>query len=224
MLPELFLTGYNVGDAVSRLAEPNDGPSARTVARIAAAARLAILYGYPERTPEGVYNAAAVIDATGRPVANYRKVHLWGDFEKAQFRPGSAPCITALDGMRFGLQICYDLDFPELTRAAVQAGADGILAISATSAPYTVVPRHLVPARAYEGQLFVAFANRPGIENGLAYAGESCVAAPDGTILAGSGAAEALVYAEIEPARYAAYVRDHRSADALGAEAAPPVS
>ncbi len=79
-----------------------------------------------------------------------------------------------------------------------------------TSAPYTVVPRHLVPARAYEILLFVIIVDRCRTERGLTYAGKSCVAAPDGSYLATSDAGEALLFAEIDKARYAALVRDHR--------------
>ena len=210
VLPELFLTGYNIGDAIDRLAEPSDGPAAQAMAKIATAAGLAIVYGYPERTVEGVYNSAAVIGANGALLANYRKVCLWGGFEGRHFRPGTESAAVDLGGLRFDLQICYDLDFPELSRAAARSQADAVLCISATSAPYTVVPRHLVPARAYENQLFVVFCDRCGTERGLTYAGESCVAAPDGSYLATGGADEALLFAEIDAARYAEFVRDHR--------------
>lgn len=212
VLPELFATGYNIGDAVAALAEPGDGPYAMEAKRIASALGLGLVYGYPERTAEGVYNAAAVIDRSGRRVANYRKIHLWGAFEDAGFLPGTGTGVFELGGMRFGLQICYDLDFPELARAQALSGVDGLIVLSATTAPYPVVPRHLVPARAYENQMFVVFANRTGEERGLRYAGESCVAAPDGAVLAGCGQEEGLVCAVVEPARYADYVRDHRFA------------
>ena len=213
VLPELFLTGYNIGDAIDRLAESCDGASARAMARIAAASGLAIVYGYPERVPDGVYNAAAVIGADGNLAATYRKLCLWGPFERRHFRPGAGAASAVLGGLRFDLQICYDLDFPQLSRAAARSGADGVLCISATSKPYTVVPRHIVPTRAYENQLFVVFANRPGVEDGLSYAGESCVAAPDGSFLATSDAGETLLFAEIDSLRYADFVRDHRPAD-----------
>lgn len=212
VLPELFATGYNIGDTVAALAEPRDGPYAAAARRIASTLGIGLVYGYPERTAEGVYNAAAVIDRSGRPAANYRKVHLWGAFEESSFLPGTGADLFELGGMKFGLQICYDLDFPELARVQALSGADGLIVLSATTAPYTVVPRHLVPARAYENQLFVVFANRTGEERGLRYAGESCIAAPDGAVLAACGQEEGIVCATVEPARYADYLREHRFA------------
>ncbi|MFZ5790819.1 MAG: carbon-nitrogen hydrolase family protein [Pseudomonadota bacterium] len=210
LLPELFLSGYNIGATVRELAEPLDGPSATRVGAIAAKAGLAIAYGYPERVPEGVYNSAAVLDRKGRAVANYRKTHLWGDYERAQFLPGQALDLFELDGLRLGFMICYDIDFPELARGLALAGADALIALSATTAPYPVVARHLIPARAYENRLFVLYANRAGEESGLRYAGESCIAAPDGSILASCGQGEELAIGSVDLERYAAFRRDHR--------------
>jgi predicted amidohydrolase len=210
VLPELFLTGYNIGAAVAALAEPCNGPSAEAIAAIARRLGLCIAYGYPERTADGVYNSAAVIDRNGRLLANYRKIHLWGDFESTQFRPGRTSELFELDGQRLGLMICYDLDFPELARSLALAGADGAITISATTVPYTIVPRQVVPTRAYENSMFVVFANRAGEEHGQRYTGESCIAGPDGSILLSCGETEMLATVDLAPARYADYRREHR--------------
>jgi 5-aminopentanamidase len=213
LLPELFLSGYNIGAAIQELAEPRDGASAKAVAAIAASTGIAIAYGYPERAAEGIYNSALVVGRTGEVVASYRKTHLWGEYERGQFLAGQSSDIFALGGIRFGILICYDLELPEMVRSLSLSGADAIMGLSATSAPYPVVPRHLIPTRAYENQLFVLFCNRTGEERDLAYAGESCVAAPDGEILASCGLEEGLVLATLDLPRYAAFRRDHRYAD-----------
>jgi predicted amidohydrolase len=210
LLPELFLSGYNIDDRVQRLAEPDDGPSATAASAIAAKAKLAILYGYPERRAEAVYNSALLLDKTGQSIANYRKTHLWGDFERRQFRSGANAPLFKFAGAQFGIMICYDIDFPELSRRYALDGADVILALSATTAPHPVVPRRLIPARAYENRIFVAFCDRAGSEHGLAYAGESCVAAPDGEIVVACGQGEELAIADIDFDRYRQFRQDHR--------------
>lgn len=91
--PELFLTGYAIGADVSRLAEPADGPSARAVAEIAVRHGLAVLYGYPERAGEKIFNAAQLIGPDGAALANYRKTHLFGCFEQEWFTPGEQPVV-----------------------------------------------------------------------------------------------------------------------------------
>lgn len=88
--PEMFLTGYAIGDDVPRLAEAADGPAAQAVARIAARHRIAVHYGYPERDGDTLYNAAQLIGPNGTPLANYRKTHLFGGFEQRWFTPVSS--------------------------------------------------------------------------------------------------------------------------------------
>lgn len=86
---ELFLTGYAIGDAVPELAEPADGPGAEAVAEIAVRHGLAVLYGYPERDGERIFNAAQLIGPDGARLANYRKTHLFGCFEQEWFTPAT---------------------------------------------------------------------------------------------------------------------------------------
>ncbi|MGW3730815.1 nitrilase-related carbon-nitrogen hydrolase, partial [Streptomyces sp. NPDC000851] len=89
--PEMFLTGYAIGDDIARLAEPADGDAADAIADIASRHGLAIAYGYPERFSEAVYNSAQLISADGTRLANYRKTHLFGCFERDHFTPGEQP-------------------------------------------------------------------------------------------------------------------------------------
>lgn len=209
VLPELFLSGYNIGAATSDLAEPLFGPSVKAAADIARANGVAIAYGFPERTREGVYNAAVLVDRHGKVLASYRKSHLWGTMERAAFLPGDAPAVFDFCGLRTAFMICYDLDFPEVARQLALDGAEAIICISATTKPYDVVPRALVPARAYENRVFVLFANRAGSENGLEYVGESCLAAPDGSVLARGDAGPELIIGDVERERFASFQRDH---------------
>ncbi len=87
----MFLTGYAIGDGIARLAEPADGDSADAVAEIATRHGVAVVYGYPEREGETVYNSAQLISADGTRLANYRKTHLFGCFERDHFTPASSP-------------------------------------------------------------------------------------------------------------------------------------
>lgn len=90
VLPEMFLSGYNIGvEAVGALAEAQDGPSAQYIANVAQSARIAILYGYPERADDGqIYNAVQLIDSNGQRLCNYRKTHLFGDLDRSMFSAG----------------------------------------------------------------------------------------------------------------------------------------
>jgi 5-aminopentanamidase len=199
IFPEMFLTGYNIGDAVLSLAEPADGPSAAEAGKIARQAGVALLYGYPEREGDRVYNAALLIDKTGRVAANYRKTHLYGSEEKRLFAPGDDLVVAELDGLKAGILICYDVEFPEAVRALALAGAELIAVPTALIEPFDIVARTLVPARAFENQVYVAYAGLCGREGSLGYCGLSCIAGPDGRDLARAGADPCVLFAEVDP-------------------------
>jgi predicted amidohydrolase len=201
VLPEMFITGYNIGaEAVSTLAEVYNGEWAQQIGRIAKAAGLAIVYGYPERTADGhIYNAVQLIDAHGERLCNYRKSHLFGDLDRSMFSPGEAELpVVELDGWKLGFLICYDLEFPENARRLALAGAELIVVPTANMIPFDFVADVTVRARAFENQCYVAYANYCGHEGDIQYCGQSSVAAPDGSRIALAGLDEALIVGELD--------------------------
>ncbi|MFG3111609.1 carbon-nitrogen hydrolase family protein [Streptomyces tendae] len=214
---ELFLTGYAIGDDIGVLAEPADGDAADAVAEITGRHGLAIAYGYPERAGESVYNSVQLISADGTRLAAYRKTHLFGCFERDHFTPGEQPVVQAeLNGVTVGLMICYDVEFPENVRAHALAGTDLLLVPTAQMHPFQFVAESVVPVRAFENQLYVAYVNRVGHEGEFEFVGLSTLAGPDGIARARAGHAEELVLGDVDPAFLAAsreanpYLRDRR--------------
>jgi 5-aminopentanamidase len=202
--PEMYLTGYAIGPgAVRRLAEPVEGPSAARAAAIARDTGVALLYGYPELGADGkVYNAAVLLGRDGRPLANHRKTHLYGVLDRDAFAAGSVPpTVAVLDGVKLGILICYDVEFPENVRLLAMEGVELLAVPTANMVPYSFVVDQLVPTRAYENHLFLAYANRCGREGSLEYIGRSCLVGPDGADLARAGAGEELIVAELDLAR-----------------------
>ncbi|MFO7708309.1 MAG: carbon-nitrogen hydrolase family protein [Desulfobacterales bacterium] len=198
IFPEMFLTGYNIGDAVFDLAEPLDGPSAEAVRQIARDTGVSLLYGYPERAGDRVFNSARLIHPAGGATANYRKTHLYGREERRLFQRGDSLIVAETNGLKVGILICYDVEFPEAVRALALAGAELVAVPTALIQPFDVVARILVPARAFENQVFIAYAGMCGREDGLGYCGLSCIVAPDGRDLARAGDDPALLLAEID--------------------------
>ncbi|MEU9984748.1 carbon-nitrogen hydrolase family protein [Streptomyces sp. NPDC050856] len=214
---EMFLTGYAIGEDIPELAEPADGPSARTVADIAVRHGLAVVYAYPERDGEHVYNAVQLIGPDGTRLANYRKTHLFGCFEQEWFTPGEQAVVQAeLDGLRLGLMICYDVEFPENVRSHALAGTDLLLVPTAQMHPFQFVADSVVPVRAFENQMYIAYVNRTGPEGEFEFVGLSTLAGPDGTARARAGRGEELVVGDADPDFLAAsrennpYLRDRR--------------
>ncbi|MFE7611392.1 carbon-nitrogen hydrolase family protein [Streptomyces celluloflavus] len=204
--PELFLTGYAIGADVHRLAETADGDSARAIGRIAAEHGLAVLYGYPERAPrqtgpDAVHNSAQLIGPDGTRLANYRKTHLFGSFEREWFTPGERAVVQAdLAGVRIGVLICYDVEFPENVRAHALAGTDLLLVPTAQMHPFQFVAESVIPVRAFESQLYIAYVNRVGTEGEFEFVGLSCLAGPDGVVRTRAGRTEQLVQADVDTA------------------------
>ncbi|MFI2351510.1 carbon-nitrogen hydrolase family protein [Streptomyces sp. NPDC019443] len=237
--PEMFLTGYAIGDDVPLLAERADGAGARSVSEIAGRHGIAVVYGYPERedersetgvpsaevprpplggAPRGrIFNSAQLIGPDGERLANYRKTHLFGCFEQKWFTPGEETVVQAeLGGIRIGMLICYDVEFPENVRAHALAGTDLLVVPTAQMHPFQFVAESLVPVRAFESQMYIAYVNRTGPEGEFEFVGLSCLAGPDGAARARAGRGEELVVGEVDPAFLSAsreanpYLRDRR--------------
>lgn len=221
--PELATIGYGTGDLIARLAEPADGGQVGAIADISARSELAVIAGFPERDGGRVFNSAVFADGQRKPVI-YRKSHLYGEYERAIFAAGDPLAVMAsYRGLKIGLLICYDVEFPENVRRLAVAGAD--LVAVPTALPDVpeaqVISGQLIPVRAFENQIFVAYANHVGQDDLFRYAGLSHIAAPDGATLAKASATEpGLILAEVRPDRYArsreinSYLRDLRPAPA----------
>ena len=214
---EMFLTGYAIGDDIARLAEPADGEGADAVAEIAVRHGVAIAYGYPEASSGAVFNSAQLISATGDRLANYRKTHLFGCFERDHFTPGEQPVVQAeLGGLTVGLMICYDVEFPENVRAHALAGTDLLVVPTAQMHPFQFVAESMIPVRAFENQMYVAYVNRIGQEGEFDFVGLSTLAGPDGIARTRAGRGEELILADVDPAFLAAsreanpYLQDRR--------------
>ena len=198
--PEMYLTGYNIGDGIARLAA--EQPLER-VAEIAARHGIGIVAGGPESLPGGgIANAAWLFDERGAVLARHHKVQLFGALDREHFEAGSAPVtIAEFRGWRVALLICFDVEYPETVRAAAHAGADLVAVPTAQMAPFAFVNEHLIRVRAWENALFVAYANQIGPDGEFEYVGRSVIANPLGEHLAeASPEREELISAALSPA------------------------
>jgi predicted amidohydrolase len=190
-------------------------PSPVTEPLLEAARRagVGLIFPYGERTGQYFYNAAAVFDRSGRHVGTYRKVHIpavlpskkkggTGSYEKFYFTPGDALPVFEIDGVRFGIQICYDRKYPEGSRALALQGAEIIfMPICAATYGETVLRGNTwelpLQCRAYENGVFVVAVNRAGDENGRRHMGKSMIVNPVGAdvmAIAGSDDPQLLVH------------------------------
>jgi 5-aminopentanamidase len=196
IFPELFLSGYNIGDSAWKLAEPVNGSSLKRAREIARTHHIALVFGYPERSGLEVYNSSVLIDSAGMQVSNYRKMHLFGPEEKRLFTSGDQFVLHEMNGWQLGLLICFDIEFPESARALALQGAQ--LLVIPTAITDTRIAEITIPARALENQLFIAYINRTGTEDDLTYSGKSCIVGPDGTVLACADESPKLLFLDLD--------------------------
>ena len=185
---ELFLSGYYCKDEFRNLAEPLNGPSITTLKKIAKEKNCSIVFGMPlqdENVKGLLYNAAVLIQPSGQ-VNSYKKWFLpnFGPFEeKLFFDEGNDIPVFPTSFGTIGLLICYDIYFPELSKALALQGADIIICISAS--PSTTRPyfETLFPARALENTCFLVYTNLVGAQEDLVYWGGSQIHGPLGNLL-----------------------------------------
>ncbi len=215
--PELSLTGYRPSGGLMDRARPILGEYHERVAEIAILHDIAIVYGYPEADKGKIYNAAAFVDPEGRLVANHRKNHIPPGFETEVFTPGDQLRVFDYASWRVALLVCYDIEFPETARQAALAGAEFLIVPTALGAQWSFVAEKMIPTRAWENGVFLAYANWAGSDAEGAFLGGSRIVGPDGVEDSIAGTREEVLTAVINKERVAnararlPYLKDRRS-------------
>lgn len=218
VFPELFLPGYNQPQLHPSLAQPQGGPWEERLAALAKSANCGLTIGWAERDGDRLYNSASAFDARGRRLAHYRKRQLYGEMERAVFTAGSDYLLFEMGGIRTGILICYDVEFAQHCRAMKERGAELLLVPTANPAGFEHVPDVLLPARAIETNMTIAYANYCGQDKGLSFGGGSLLIGPDGQNLAKAGRSETLLITDlgggtdIDPTRISTQIKDFREA------------
>jgi predicted amidohydrolase len=189
VFPELFLSGYTLSN-IDELAVQMDGPEFKRVTDMARDSSTALIFGAPERVNGGIANSAFCVDEQGTIAAVYRKVQLYGGEESEAFVAGDELLVVELCGLKMGLMICFDIEFPEVARALARAGAEMLVTVSANMEPFGSDHAVFLSARALENGLPHAYVNQVGLGESLTFVGGSAVVSPDGEIYAQAGSSE----------------------------------
>jgi len=196
--PELFMSGYNVGDEVVHIAMTETLGFIEQASNLAKSTNTALVFGYPELADGVLYNSALFLDASGQRVANHRKLAIPPGFEEDHFVAGNAMTMCDYMGLKCAILICYDAEFPETLRKVALMGAQLVIVPTALNVNWPVVADKVMPTRAFENGVWLAYANHSGIENGLEYYGHSCIVTPTGIDAARAGVAEEVLLVEID--------------------------
>lgn len=208
--PELSVSGYNPGDSLTPVPEPVPGPSSQALARLGRETGLTFLAGILERDRGGVvYNTQAVFGPTGL-IGTYRKTHV-PTSEIGRWSHGSELRVFEHPKLRFGIEICYDSHFPEVSTVLTERGAEVLFLPHASGTGESAQDKRMrwlryVPARAYDNTVYVAICNQVG-DNGAGriFAGVTFVCDPRGAVIAQASRhdAEEMVVADLSGAALA---------------------
>lgn len=202
VFPEMADTGYDMKTIVEKASTWESGP-VQLLQELASQLGVWIVCGLSEREQGDVYNAVAIVDRNGRLAARYRKAHLFTHISEHRFlKRGDSLTVATIEGMQWGVMICYDLRFPEMARSLALKGAEVIVAPSAWPFPRLNHWCTLLASRAIENQLYVVGANRSGVDKDLRFCGSSRVIDPYGMVMASAPEiGEQILFAEIDKSR-----------------------
>lgn len=210
VLPEATMHDFGAVDHdLAAIAEPLDGPFVAVLVEQARRLGATIVAGMFERTGDLPYNTLVAVEPDGSLAATYRKIHLYDSFgyrESDRLSAGDIePVVIDVGGVATGLMTCYDLRFPEMGRALVDAGAELFVVPAAWVAGEHKLHhwRTLLTARAVEDTVAVAAA----AQGGDRYTGHSLVVDAWGSIVSEAGDGDDVVRTDVEPADIA-HARD----------------
>ena len=212
--PEMNVTGYSTLDAIKDFTETVPGAISQSVLAMAREFKMVILSGLAEADAKGrVFASHPVVTPEG-VAGTYRKIHI-APPEINVFSAGNTIPLFEIKGVKFGIQLCYDVHFPELSTHMATHGADVIFMPHASprgtpTQKFNSWMRHF-PARAFDNSLYVVACNQTGYNQaGLNFPGLTVILNPSGRIVKkNTGGKEHMIVADLK-AEELEKVRGHR--------------
>lgn len=205
-LPELFVLGYYLTDA-SNKTTPEQLEALKAVSKELG---VGVVAGLPEKNGSELYNDAVFVDQ-GQLLARYRKINLFPGLpipEADVFEKGNALEVADSRFGKLGLQVCFDLRFPNQARELAKNGAELLFYPTAWGRKRADHFPAMIRSRAIENQCFVLAASRCG-EDDAPLSGYSRIVDPWGTVLAEAGInEETILYADIDVGKVAETRKD----------------
>lgn len=186
VFPEMNITGYVTGKQILKISRPISEPLLTPLISCAVDHDITILAGLAEITDEKKIYATHLVFFPDGSVQKYRKTHT-APFEKKYYSCGNSVPVFKSDSFTFGIQLCYDAHFPQLSQDMALKGADVIFIPHASPRgssreKYDSWLRHMT-ARAFDNGVYIAACNQSGDNgSGLIFPGISLLIGPDGHV------------------------------------------
>jgi (R)-amidase len=197
---EELLVGY--APNLKQLAEPVDGPTTQAFQDLLSGKESLIIYGLTERDGDAYYISAPVVSAS-EVLANHRKTHLWWKaeglrHEPTYYQPGNRLVTFGLKGAKCGIMICYDGDFPEMTRSYANLGCAVLFWMNNRGSRGHA---EVVDLASRNSMIIAASCCCGPDEQGRTCRGGSNITDVDGKLLAEIWDEEGVILADVSPAR-----------------------
>ncbi len=205
ILPEVWTVGWACSKFVQSAQDLTSGSVFKFLSNLAKKYNINIIGGsFIVKDGDKLYNTCPVFDRNGKFITSYNKNHLYSYYgcdEGSYITPGNNLVMVNLDGVSFGLSICYDIRFPEVYRAYAKAGADVLVNCAAWGSKKSLQWETMTKSRAIENQCFMVALTQSGeIENGEHNLGESRIIDYNGnelvSIMSGEGIVCTKIYLE----------------------------
>jgi predicted amidohydrolase len=230
VLPECAIPGYmfDSGEEAMPYAEEIPGPATEALERESARLGLYVVCGLLERDGDALRNAAILVGPDGL-IGTYRKTHLPFLGVDRFVVPGDELRVYDTPLGRIGIEICYDLRFPEVTRTLALRGADIVAHPTNFPMAAKIQTELITVARAAENRIYLLTANRCGKERRGEFCGRSQIVDPFGVRLAETDEyTQTLLVGEVDvekardkdyviPGEYELYLFGHRRPELYGA-------
>lgn len=205
VLPEVWTVGWSCSNFI-KSAQDLSGSIIEFLKQTAKKHNINIIGGsFIERVGDKCFNTCPVISRSGELAAKYSKMHLYSYYgcdEGKYITKGASPVVVELDGIKYGLSICYDIRFPELYREYAKAGVDVLVNCAAWGSNKPVPWEMMTKSRAIENQCYMVALTQSGyIENGEFNLGQSRIIDYKGdelqTIMSGEGIVNADIFPDL---------------------------
>jgi predicted amidohydrolase len=203
--PELNITGYSLQPKMASLAETIPGPSTKALLQMAREYHMLILAGLVEAREGEEVSISHLAAGPGGLLGIYRKIHL-GPAEEGIYQAGDECLVFEYGGTIFGIELCFDAHFPELSTILALKGAEVIFIPHASPRESSEDKQarwlRYLSARAYDNSVYVVACNQVGEnEMGLNFSGVALILTPRGEVMAANqGLGEEMIYANLKKA------------------------
>jgi len=166
ILPEVWTVGWDCEKFLQSAQDLSSSSVINFLSSIAKKHNINIIGGsFISKQGDKYYNTCPVIDRSGKLVTVYNKMHLYSYYgcdESRYVNVGDSPVMVSLDGVNFGLTVCYDIRFPEIYRAYRKAGADVLVNCAAWGSTKPIPWEVMTKSRAVENQCYMVALTQSG--------------------------------------------------------------